>query len=393
MFGRLLAVCFLFIVPNLVHAKDLPPVRIGLDGEFGLINSTSAQSIEKGIRIALAEINGKGGVLGGRPLELVIRDNRSVPARGIENLREFAKDPDLVAVFCGRFSTVVLEQIPLIHDLKIILLNPWASADGITNHGFQPSYTFRLSLKDSLAMPFMMRQARQRGFTKLGLLLPNTGWGRSNQAAAVAHASANPVPQLVGQAWYNWGDRSLAAPYSQLLQAGAEAILFVANDLEATALLKDLEMMPAAQRRPLIAHWGITGGSFVKEVGALLGSVDLTVIQTFSFLATPDSPAARRVLAGGAGFGWKSFEDIPSPVGVAQAYDLTHILARAIDLAGTADRSKVRDALEKVRDYAGLMRHYERPFTADSHDALGPNELLMARFRKDGVIIPLAANR
>ncbi|MBI4967087.1 MAG: ABC transporter substrate-binding protein [Rhodospirillales bacterium] len=368
-------------------------MRIGLDGEFGLINSTSAQSIEKGIRIALAEINGKGGVLGGRPLELVIRDNRSVPARGIENLREFAKDPDLVAVFCGRFSTVVLEQIPLIHDLKIILLNPWASADGITNHGFQPSYTFRLSLKDSLAMPFMMRQARQRGFTKLGLLLPNTGWGRSNQAAAVAHASANPVPQLVGQAWYNWGDRSLAAPYSQLLQAGAEAILFVANDLEATALLKDLEMMPAAQRRPLIAHWGITGGSFVKEVGALLGSVDLTVIQTFSFLATPDSPAARRVLAGGAGFGWKSFEDIPSPVGVAQAYDLTHILARAIDLAGTADRSKVRDALEKVRDYAGLMRHYERPFTADSHDALGPNELLMARFRKDGVIIPLAANR
>ena len=59
------------------------------------------------------------------------------------------------------------------------------------------------------------------------------------------------------------------------------------------------------------------------------------------------------------------------------------------DQAGSTDRELVRDALEKVRDYRGLVRHYERPFTAERHDALGPGEVLMARFRADGRIQPI----
>ena len=44
------------------------PVVIGLTGEFGLKDSFSAQAVELGIRVAMAEINDRGGVLGGRPL-------------------------------------------------------------------------------------------------------------------------------------------------------------------------------------------------------------------------------------------------------------------------------------------------------------------------------------
>ena len=48
-------------------ASPKPPVQIGLDAEFSLDNSLSAQAIELGLRIALAEINAQGGVLGGPP--------------------------------------------------------------------------------------------------------------------------------------------------------------------------------------------------------------------------------------------------------------------------------------------------------------------------------------
>jgi len=75
------------------------PVRVGLDAEFGLDNSTSAQAVELGMRTAIAEINRAGGVLKGRPIELVTKDHRSIPARGIRNIEEFARMPDLVAVF------------------------------------------------------------------------------------------------------------------------------------------------------------------------------------------------------------------------------------------------------------------------------------------------------
>ena len=90
-------------------ARAAEPVLLGLDGEFSVEGSTSAQAIRAGIEVALDEINGTGGVLGGRPLALVVRDNRTMPARSAQNLREFAAMASLVGVFCGRFSPTVLQ--------------------------------------------------------------------------------------------------------------------------------------------------------------------------------------------------------------------------------------------------------------------------------------------
>jgi branched-chain amino acid transport system substrate-binding protein len=87
----------------------------------------------------------------------------------------------------------------------------------------------------------------------------------------------------------------------------------------------------------------------------------------------------------------RRIEDIQGPVGVAHAYDGVHLLARAIRLAGTAERPAVRDALEKLGNYQGLVRRYNPPFTRERHEALGPEQLLMARFRPDGVLVPVTA--
>jgi branched-chain amino acid transport system substrate-binding protein len=84
----------------------------------------------------------------------------------------------------------------------------------------------------------------------------------------------------------------------------------------------------------------------------------------------------------------RRIEDIKAPVGVAHAYDLTHILAMAIDQAGSTDRKAVRDALEKLPSYRGLIKNYAPPFTARRHEALSARELLLARFRADGVLVP-----
>ena len=168
---------------------NVRPVRVGLDAEFGLENSTSAQAIELGLRVAIAEVNAAGGVLGGRPLELLTRDNRSMPARAAANLRELAAQPDLVAVFGGKFSPVMIEAVPLAHQLTLPLLAVWSSADPIVEHTYRPNYVFRLALRDSLAMPKLLDTAAARGLPRAGLLLANTGWGRSNLAAAQRHVA------------------------------------------------------------------------------------------------------------------------------------------------------------------------------------------------------------
>jgi branched-chain amino acid transport system substrate-binding protein len=385
----MIAVLGVGLFVHVLGASEPKPVYVGFDGEFGLPNSTSAQSIEKGILIAMDEINRAGGVLGGRPLRLVTADNRSMPARGIQNVKDFAKIPDLVAMFSGRFSPVVIETIDVLHELKVINLAPWSSADPVVNNKRWPNYVFRLSLRDDLAMPAMLRYAAARGANRVGLLLTNTSWGRSNLASAERYLATVEMPISVGTAWYNWRDQTLIAHYERLRALGAQAIILVANDDEGATLLREIAALPSTERLPIASHWGVTGGDFVGQAGAALHQNDFAVIQTINFFKFEPEKVERFLKVANRLFGISRIEDIEAPVGIAHAYDLTHILARAIGLAGTTERPAVRDALEQVRDYDGLIKYYERPFTPERHEALSAKELLMARYSRDGVLVPI----
>lgn len=376
-----------------VRAEEKKPVLVGLDAELEYAGSTSAQAIRMGMLIAMDEINRAGGVLGGRPLKLIERDNKSLPARSMANLKELAGQPDLVAVFCGRFSPAVLETLPLIHELALPLLDPWASADGIVDNGYKPNYVFRLSLRDGWAMPVMLKHAQQKGAQRVGLLLLNTSWGRSNHKAAERYAAQDPRIRLVASEWYNWADKGFADKYQALQQAGAQAVVLVANHDEAARLVKEVAALPKAKRLPIISHWGVSGGDFAADAGPALGEVDFSVVQTYSFLGA-NTPKARQVLAAAKRqFGVKDGRALAAPVGVAHAYDLTHLLARAIERAGSTERRAVRDALEQVRDYPGLIKPYPRPFTSERHEALSAEDVFMARYAPDHAIERIGGKR
>lgn len=363
------------------------PVAIGLDGEFGHASSTSAEAIKQGILIAVEEINRSGGVLGGRPLQLVEKANHAVPARSIKNLREFAATPDLVAVFCGRFSPTVLEAIPEIHKLRMPLLDPWAAADAIVDNGQTPNYVFRLSLRDSWAAPTMLDYLWRKGVRRVGLLMLNTSWGRSTKKAAEDYLPQRPGMSIVDTQWINWDDKepSMLAKYEALRAKGAQSILLTANAEEASILAKTMLTLPPEQRLPVASHWGVTGGDLPKMVGPDFFKLDFAVVQTYSFINDRSDLAMKVVAAHNRLFGTSGPRGILSQVGVAHAYDLTHLLARAIDKAGSTDRQAIRDALEKLGPYNGLVRKLPQPFSATRHDALDAKDVFMAKYaEQDG---------
>lgn len=389
----ILVALMLLSTPRSSPAADAnaKPVRLGLTAEYGLRNSFSAQAVEMGIRVAMHEINESGGVLDGRPLVLETRDDRSVPARAIQNVKDFNAMEDMVAVFGARFSPVMVELLPVVHDIGMILLDPWASADIITNHDRKPNYCFRLSLKDSMAMPVMLGHAVKKGLNRVGLLLPNTAWGRSNIQAAEAYAGSNPAVRIVRSRWYNWGDDSLLNLYQHLLDADAQALILVANDREGGILVKEIAGLPEEKRLPILSHWGVTGGDFFESVKDALKNLDFSVVQTFSFFKA-DPKIRDRFMATARQLydDIDGFESIQAPVGVGHAYDLTHLMARAIEKAGGTDRSAIRDALEHLGPYEGLVATLKRPFTPENHDALGPESVFMAKFREDAVLVPIS---
>jgi branched-chain amino acid transport system substrate-binding protein len=369
------------------HAETKSPVLIGIDAEFGLLGSQSAQSIEIGSQAAVHEINAAGGVLGGRPLKIITKDNRSIPARGVENLKELVQLPDCVAVLGGRYSPVVLEQIPLIQSEHIPFIAVWSAADAIIENSKTKNYVFRVSLRDSLAMPFMLDQAAARGLKRVGILLTNTAWGRSNYADAEKYIQTHRDMKIVQSNWISTVDTTMIEKYHGLVKAGAQVVILVAND-EAATLINEMAALPEKQRLPIISHWGITGGRFYQSTKSVLPNIDISVIQSFNFFKAPSEAQQKFLASVNATSGMARIEEITSPNAAAHAYDAVHLIGLALQNAGSADRQKIRDSLEKITSYQGLVKKYTPPFSPNQHEALSHKELLMTRFRADGVLVP-----
>lgn len=384
------ALAGLGLAPRLGRAAGAMPVLIGLDAEFRDRTSTSDEAIRHGIEFAIADINRDGGVLGGRPLRLLALDNRSLPARGVENVLSFVATPELVAYFCGKFSPVALESLATIHEHGLPLLDPWAAADKIIDNGFSPNYAFRLGLRDSWAMEVLIDELARQGIRDIGLFVPNSGWGRSNEAAARAHIARRPELTLRAVEWHNWGgETDLMDRYLPLLEKGARGLVLVANEPEGALLVKNMASLPPSRRIPVASHWGVTGGRFAELCGPALQAIDFKVVQTFSFARLRNAEAHRLARRSAQAYGVDDALLIPSALGIAQAYDLTRLLALAIDQAGSTDPATIRSALESLPPHEGVVRAYRPAFTPSRHEAMGVEDLFLARYDERGRLLPI----
>ena len=356
---------------------------IGLDADMAGISALSGLSIRRGIELAMEEINHAGGVLG-KKLVLTARDNSMVSARGIDNIERFSKIPNLIAVVGGISSPVALSELDIIHEKKIIYLDPWAAATPIVSNGRDPNFVFRVSVRDEYAAGFLLPKALNIS-NKVGLLLVNNGWGRSNHLALIDALKARNLDATVTE-WFNWGESNHPLMIDNLYQRGVEVIIYVGNSVEAAEFVRQLAKH--ASPIPVISHWGITGGTFEKMAGDALTKIDLRVLQMFSFINNDDKRAQAVAARYREKYKVDSNQGIVAPVGTAHAYDLIHLLALAIKQAGSIDPDAVRLALENINFHAGLVRSYKPPFTKDHHDALDRSDFFLSRY-DNSVLVPL----
>lgn len=377
----------LAFISGVAGAAEQEPIVIGLDADMSAGSAQGGDAIRRGALIAIAEINERGGLLGGRPLDLQVKDHRGTPTRSTDNLLEFAATKNLVAVLGGLHSPAIIQNHKLIHDQRLIMLVPWSAATAVIDGASNPSYVFRISVRDELAGGFLTEEAMKRGHRRLGLLLEQTAWGRGNEASIKAALAKKGLEPAAVQ-WFNLGETDLIPAILALESAGADAILMVANAPEGAAAVTALANRPSGRRLPVFSHWGITGGRFVELTGDALRKVDLSVLQTYSFVNATRKQARAVQQRYRQMFGVARPEEIPAPVGTAQAYDLVHVLALAIKKAGTVERSEVRSAMENINAYSGLIRNYQPPFTATRHEGLSRADYRLARYSSNGNLIP-----
>ena len=376
------AVCFAG-VPAL--AED--PIKIGFIGSLSGPSSKSGEAITRGLTIAIDEINASGGLLG-RQLTLLRRDDEANPGKGLIAARELVQREKVAVLFGGLQTPVSLAIVPFVNQVKVPFMGPWAAGTPVTKNGAKENYVFRVSAVDELVdVALVERAVKVHGAKKPGMILINNPWGESNEKGLKAALKAKGM-DYAGIEKVEASDVDVVPQLTRLKEAGADALFMVANVGPSAQVIKSLQRMNWDV--PIVSHWGPAGGRFTELAGPWSEKVEM--IQTFTFSGN-DSPKAAAMLEKlKKRFPEiKTAADVTPAVGIANAYDAMHLTALAIKNAGTTKGPDIRQGFYAIGKHEGLIKTYEKPFTPEVHDALGPNDYVFTRFIK-GEIIPISGS-
>ena len=378
--SRLLLIVAGLALCGAVSAQD---IKIGLVAALTGASAQSGEAITRGLTIAIDELNAKGGVLG-RKLVLLRRDDESSPPKGLAAARELISNEKVAALFGGIDSPVSLAIIPVVNKEKVPFMGVWAAATNITKNGANPNYVFRVSAQDDLVDVKLIKYAMTTyGVKKPGLVLINNPWGESNEKGLKAASQAAGIG-IAGVEKIEPTDVDMTAQLTRLKNAGADALILVANAAPGAQMMKARERM--GWKVPVISHWGISGGRFDELVGPTAGEAHF--VQTYSFSGNLNDTGKRVFTAMQSKYGVKSPADVLAPVGTANAYDAMNLIARAIEKAKSTDGEAIRKALYEIDSYPGLIKTYKKPFGPDDHEGLGPDDYIMVKF-EGGKIVPV----
>ena len=386
----------------LVQPALADSLRLYIDGDYS-VAAQGAEAIELGLRAALDESDNQAG---GYRIEVLAQDTRLNVRRTERLYQTFAADPQALAVFGGVYSPSYLAMRETINAEGLLTLLPWSAAGPITRPADgEDNYLFRLSVDDWKAGPFLVEHAIDHlACDAIGLVTTDTGWGRSNQTTITSSMEDRQRSLAFDIVFADDLGAASAAEIAQTISdSGADCMILVAGMPAGALMLSNLADMPTMPR--VISHWGILTGAFTEVVTQPQRErLSLQVLQTCGLEAQQDRPELFRAAlsrAGGEGATLRTINDIPANTGFVHGYDLGRILLAAIDQAVAATdfaalsaaerRQAVKAALESLdRPVEGLLKTYDRPFApmtegADAHEALGAEDLCMAKFDGDAL--------
>jgi branched-chain amino acid transport system substrate-binding protein len=101
-------ICFTpYLIAAAATVAAMSPLALAADTiKIGLVtlsgqSAQAGEALTRGMSIAIDEINAKGGLLGGRKLELVRRDDEGNPAKGVVAARELIFKEKVAVLFGG----------------------------------------------------------------------------------------------------------------------------------------------------------------------------------------------------------------------------------------------------------------------------------------------------
>ncbi len=377
---KLTALSALLLSATLALAAE--PIKIGVDGPFTGGSSSMGVSMRDGVRLATAEINKAGGILG-RKIELIERDDEAKNERGVQIAQELINKEKVVALVGYINTGVALASERFFQDAKIPVMNNVATGSIVT-HQFddQPdNYIFRNAAHDSIQAPMVVEEAiTRRGFKKVAILADSTNYGQLGRADLEKALELKGIKPVAVEK-FNIKDVDMTAQLLKAKEAGAEAVLTYGIGPELAQIANGMTKL--GWKVPMVGSWTLSMANFIDNAGP--GGEGARMPQTF--IQEPTTPKRKAFIASYL----KEFKPknnrIDSPVSAAQGYDSVYLLAAAIKQAGSTDGPKVKDALENLKaPVDGVVTTYNKPFSKSDHEAITVNIPVFGEVKNERVV-------
>jgi branched-chain amino acid transport system substrate-binding protein len=381
--NRAMAIAVLAVLPlpaaacqAAIGGGDKSDVVIAADLELSGTYADVGSTYERALQLEVDQINAAGGVLGGRPLRLEIKDNRSDPGVSVSNVNDFSGQQNVSALIMGVSADCIRAVVKALDDKGIPTVS-LASASDVASPAAEKKFIFKIGPNAEDSASLLTSQFKGDNVASVALLSTDDTTGHEALAAlqaatrkadATVAASEPFKPSAADEA-------SLTGPVAAALTAHPDAL--VVSALPQQAVLVAQAAKGAGYKGVIYFDQTAAGNLFVTG-SAAAATNNVTMVATESMaiddiIATSPAKVARKQ--------W--FNDYTAKYGNFSAYstfaaDAVQVIQKAVEAARSADRGAIRDFIQNTQ-FEGLAGQIR--ITPDNHSGLMPQALtvLVAR--------------
>jgi branched-chain amino acid transport system substrate-binding protein len=318
------------------------PIKVGaVFSETGGLRSIGSPGLA-GMRLAAAEINAGGGLLG-RRVQLVSADSRSRPAAVARAVRRLIESDRVVALGGLNDSTLALAAGPVAQRAGIPFVTSGATLPSLPRR--VGDMFFMAAYGDDAQARAVADFARTDLRARSAVLLVDRGSDFTRALATffrrrfVARGGT-----MAGRLSYASGERNFAPLIARIraLRPRPDALFFSALPSEAGRLVR--QARAAGLSQPILSGDGFD----TPLIGRVAGGLADDVYYSTHVALDSDAPVVGRFVAAYR----RRYRRPPNSAFAALGYDTMRLLAHAIRRAGSTEPAAIRRALAATRGFA-----------------------------------------
>jgi branched-chain amino acid transport system substrate-binding protein len=330
----LLAVLSLFATA--VVAQET--IKIGVITDRVGVSKPYAEPATEGLVFGAEEINRKGGVLG-RKIELLIEDDQSRPDISAALARKLV-DQGVAFILSVSLSPATQQQQTVTMEAKVPQMTPMNSADYLTTQLNNP-YFWQTGPLGSTQIQTLLAHAKSKNFKRVALITDNSDLGQAIGKAFKGTLEKAGI-QIVADEVVARG-ATTAMPQMQKIRAASPEAMFLAGVLTAENVLIFRAYRELGVKFPIHSSYNLSVPIYEQVAKGLINGI------TFVDAYDPEKPEVKAFVAAYRKATGKDPQNLHG-----YGYDGIHLVADAIRRAGSTDREKIREAMQKT-NYAGVM--------------------------------------